>query len=302
MEISQIKRVAIVGGTHGNEITGVNAVKYWEANPQVLTQQLGDAQVDLALLLANLKAIAANRRYLDRDLNRCFQFDELKSGSLSLYEECRAKAINQAIGFGGDAQADFIIDLHTTTSSMGNSIVITSLDPLVYQMAAYLSMEIPDLKVYYEAVSQPDSPYLFSIARQGGVLIEIGPTPQGVLRADVYQKTQRAVEAALRFIGLYNQRRVPLLPEQITGYQYHQSLSLPTDEQGELNGMIHESLQDRDFQPLKKGDALFRLLDGTEEFFEPETDELFYPVFINEAAYYDRLMGVSLLKAVMLSA
>lgn len=296
---TKIERVMVVGGTHGNELTGVSAVKYWQRSGESF-DQFSTLKVDTCI--ANVKAAAENRRYLDRDLNRCFMFSELDDGSLIQYEECRAKALDQLFGRSAEQRADFVIDLHTTTSNMGSSIVVTERDPFIYALVAYLSGTVPDLKVYYKDVSQAESPYLISLGRVGGVLIEIGPTPQGLLRSDVYQKTLQAVDETLSFLDKWNREDLPELPGYISAYQYVESLTLPATEEGELNGMIHENIQDSDFQPIKAGDPIFRLLDGEEILFETQSDEPFFPVFVNEAAYYDRLLGLSLMKAIEFSA
>ncbi len=294
-----VKQVAIVGGTHGNEVTGVSIVKHWQRSEAQFERF---STLNVVTHLANLKAIAENRRYLDRDLNRCFQFSELDDGKRVLYEECRAKALDQLFGRRAEQRADFVIDLHTTTSNMGSSIVITERDPLTYSLAAYLSHVVPDLKVYYKEVNQSESPYLFSLGRLGGVLIEIGPTPQGVLRFDVYQKTLTLIEETLLFLEKWNQSDLPELPDAIPAYQFIESLLLPRTPEGELNGMIHEHIQDRDVHPLKRGEPIFRLLSGETVLFEPDSDETFYPVFVNEAAYYDQLKGLSLMKGIELSS
>ncbi|MEM8564762.1 MAG: succinylglutamate desuccinylase/aspartoacylase family protein, partial [Pseudomonadota bacterium] len=66
--MDQSKRVVIVGGTHGNELTGVQLVRRLRASPQELERESFKAET----FLANESAIAENRRYLEQDLNRCF--------------------------------------------------------------------------------------------------------------------------------------------------------------------------------------------------------------------------------------
>ncbi|MEZ5656986.1 MAG: succinylglutamate desuccinylase/aspartoacylase family protein [Burkholderiaceae bacterium] len=63
-----IHAVAIVGGTHGNEITGPHLLRHWRRHPQEVTRDSFETQ----LRLGNPKAFAANRRYIDHDLNRSF--------------------------------------------------------------------------------------------------------------------------------------------------------------------------------------------------------------------------------------
>lgn len=60
--------VAIVGGVHGDEPSGVRAVRrVLESNP--------DLQRPVKLVVANPPAVASHRRYLDADMNRAFPGD-----------------------------------------------------------------------------------------------------------------------------------------------------------------------------------------------------------------------------------
>lgn len=62
-----LSRVAICGGTHGNEWTGVYMVR------EVLRQNVErDGSTSLTVVLSNPPAVEACRRYIDMDLNRCF--------------------------------------------------------------------------------------------------------------------------------------------------------------------------------------------------------------------------------------
>ena len=47
--------------------------------------------------------------------------------------------------------------------------------------------------------------------------------------------------------------------------------------------MVHQNLQDRDFELLESGQPVFHMLDGSDRLYEGEPG---YPIFINEAAYY----------------
>lgn len=61
-------RVAVTGGTHGNEMCGVYLARYWLQSPGELQRPSFSAMP----VLANPAATAACRRYMDRDLNRSF--------------------------------------------------------------------------------------------------------------------------------------------------------------------------------------------------------------------------------------
>lgn len=63
--------------------------------------------------------------------------------------------------------------------------------------------------------------------------------------------------------------------------------------------MIHPHLQGRDYQELKKGDPLFVTFQGETIFYEDE--ETVWPVFINEAAYYEKGIAMCLTKKEIVS-
>jgi aspartoacylase len=87
-----------VGGTHGNEFTGAYLIKKFDQFPDLITRP----SFETMTLLANPKAFQATRRYLDKDLNRCFLQKDLQNSTTSTYEETRAKSINKTLGLEGD--------------------------------------------------------------------------------------------------------------------------------------------------------------------------------------------------------
>ena len=75
-------RVVIVGGTHGNEWTGIKIVSHYQDQ---LEQKF--PKLKLEFVLANPVAYELNKRFKDEDLNRAFQF---LSESRTSYEHTRA--------------------------------------------------------------------------------------------------------------------------------------------------------------------------------------------------------------------
>ena len=63
-----IKKVAIFGGTHGNELTGVFLVKHWLENGTEI-QRTG---LEVKPFITNPRAVKECTRYIDCDLNRVF--------------------------------------------------------------------------------------------------------------------------------------------------------------------------------------------------------------------------------------
>ncbi len=64
------------------------------------------------------------------------------------------------------------------------------------------------------------------------------------------------------------------------------------NSQGERLGMVHKQIQDRDYQAILPGQPLFAMFDGSEQTYQGT--EVVYPTFINEAAYYDNNLAMSL--------
>ena len=286
--MNAVKKMLVVGGTHGNELTGVYLVKQWQQQPEAI-QRVG---LKVETLLANPSAIMHNKRYLEKDLNRCFSQSDLENSACKLLEELRAKEIAQWIQ---EKSIDFILDLHTTTSNMGITLVIQDNLPRTCRVAAYVQQKMPEVHIFYEPCDWQSSVYLFSMGSMGGLLIEVGPTPQGLLRADIFQKTQQVVQHTLDGLVRYDQGLLSAV--ELEAYEFLDKVPFPQQD-NQLQGMIHPQLQDRDYQPLQPGDPLFLTFSG--EVLTYQGDSVVYPVFINEAAYYDRLQAITLMQKVQL--
>jgi aspartoacylase len=117
-----INRVAIVGGTHGNEFTGVYLINKLNKIPKLVQRPSFKTQT----IIANIWAFNAVKRYIDKDLNRCFATADLQNDSLCYLEEKQAKCLNRTLGSKGNSQVDFILDLHSTTANMGVSLILVN--------------------------------------------------------------------------------------------------------------------------------------------------------------------------------
>jgi aspartoacylase len=239
--------------------------------------------------LGNPAATEVNRRYIDRDLNRCFQEEDLNNPRLGTYEDQRAREINAQLGPKSSPQVDFIIDLHSTTTNMGLSILPASRDRLNLQLAAYLTQVHPAVKVSCGMRCGQNSSLLRSLSPHG-CTIEVGPIAQGVLDATLFQHTERMIHATLDYLEALNQDKLdhlePIIPAQFDLYQAIANVDYPRDPDGHLQAMVHPDRQFRDYQPLQPGDPLFVTFDG--ETLPYEGDQTVYPIFINEAAYYEK--------------
>lgn len=72
--LSAARRVAIFGGTHGNEMSGVTLVNLWMKSSAEI-QRKG---VEVKPFIANPKAVEKCSRYVDTDLNRAFTPENLR--------------------------------------------------------------------------------------------------------------------------------------------------------------------------------------------------------------------------------
>ena len=283
----RIQRVAIVGGTHGNELTGIYLVKKFQQFPHLLHRQ----SFECITLLANPEAIAANRRYIDHDLNRCFANEDLANLLLTNYEDRRAKEIAAQLGPKSQPRADVIIDLHSTTANMGLTILPSSKHPFNLQLAAYLTELNPSVRVCCGVKCDQDTPMLRSLSALG-CTIEVGAIAQGVLNADYLQKTEMLVHAILDYLDALNQNKPLPIPSRLTLYEAVSSVDYPRNSLGELQAAIHPHLQFKDYEPLRNGEPMF--LNFTGESIPYQGESIVYPVFINEAAYYEKKIAMTL--------
>ena len=388
-----VKKVAVVGGTHGNEYTGVWCIKVIEKQRELYNDNKspgGDEgtgssgstgsinvfeqfpTLEIDTLLANPVAHIQNKRFVDADLNREFSMDKLKRVKVNIdaLEECditsefcgdndgginddlpheavRAREIESLLGpkftdttttseaseNSNDASynnpaTDIVIDLHTTTANMGISLIIPEGDALMSAAAAYVLHKCREKYGEDEAQclmhsypKRQDRMNLSSCGRHG-FTVEVGPTPQGVIRHDVVEKTETAMHALMEFFHLRNleiendnnnnsseENESSSSSSILTRLQHIYPggivpcyRSAPAVQPGELSGkiswpncpsnpnfpalMVHKSLQDRDFEPLRVGDPLFVQVDGTIIPYDGSHGEEVHLIFVNEGGYY----------------
>lgn len=281
-----MQRVAVVGGTHGNEWGGIYLCRKWQA----MGNRWQHFPFQVEIYLANPRAIELNRRYLERDLNRCFSIADLNNHDLSSYEDQRAKVIARDLG-----GVDFLIDLHNTTANMGLTLILSResalQDPLTRQLCAHLIQQDAQVRIYHMPQAAGQNPYLPSIARRE-LTLEVGPMTHGTLRADLFFRTERLVESILAFLADWVKGEVQDYAGELTVFRHLQNLDFPRCEDGVLAAMIHPQLYGRDFRPLYPGRPLFLSFEGLTLPYQGH--ETVWPVFINEQAYYEKGQALSL--------
>ena len=295
--MSLIRNIVVSGGTHGNERTGVRLVEKWMARPECYSACCPG--VDVSLVLANPEAMRLNRRYRDHDLNRSFSQTCLDAiVDPQQYEFRRARELNRIYGPKGEnTKTDLILDVHNTGSNMGLCLILSARDPFTMKASAVLTQEFEDARIYYQPEERSASPYFGTVAK-ADVCIEIGPQQHGTLDARLFERTEKLVQRYLELAEEWTrgelQKRAPIQVEVFTQLR---DLGYPKAWTGApISAMIHPELLGRDFGALKKGDKLFRTFDGEDILYEGEADgrDTVYPIFINEPAYYEKDIAMSL--------
>ena len=148
-------RVLIVGGTHGNEWTGIQVVHHYQ---EMLKRKF--PQLDLEFIFANPEAHALNRRFKDEDLNRAFEYIHETRSS---YENNRAREIKSII----DRSPCVVLDLHTTTSNMGNTVILSHYNSLNLSLCSKLTQHSKHCRII--GAPDPGRKYLASQGNHPGV-------------------------------------------------------------------------------------------------------------------------------------
>ncbi|MGB5596203.1 MAG: aspartoacylase [Crocosphaera sp.] len=282
--MKKIEKVALFGGTHGNEMTGIYLIKKFLKNPHLIQ----GLTFEVFPFLSNPKAIDLRVRYVETDLNRCFAQEDLENLDNTLYEQLLAKTIHQKLR---NNQINFLIDFHSTTANMGLTIILSDTNKFHLQLVSYLSLVHPDLKILYYSSEQKNQ--LLRSNTELGLTIEIGAVAQEVLDAELFIKTEQLIYSLLDYLDKYNQNKIAEGTHNLVFYEVFKSIDYPREGE-EITAMIHPNLQFKDYQPVNPGEPLFITFEG--ETITYEGDFTVYPVFINEAAYYEKSIAMCLTK------
>lgn len=269
-----MKKVLVFGGTHGNEWTGVFVVQKFAE-----TLRAKYPALDVEFIFANPEAHKVGKRFKDEDLNRAFQF--LNESRPESFEHNRARELRDKIL----AQPCFVIDLHTTTSNMGNTLIVTDYNPLVLWVSKEVAANVAGTRVI--GSPDPNKKYLASQVTSS-LMIEVGPVANNVIEPVVLEGTVALLDGLLRAIS-----EAPANPSgEIELFVEVQDVKYPVDEKGQLSAYIHSGFQGKDFTRLTGKYAPFRSFSGDEITYQIEGER--YPIFINEAAYYPQQLAFTL--------
>jgi len=290
----QTGRVLVVGATHGNERNGAWLVEVWRQRPGSLRQ----SGLAVELTIGNPEAHAACRRYLDRDLNRSFATGLLEQADSPVREVQQARRLLEHHGPDSPQPCLVVLDLHSTTAAMGNCLVLYGRRPADLALAAGLQ-GLLGLPIYLHEADPAQTGFLAE-RWPCGLAIEVGPVPQGVVQAAITRQTRLAVEEALAVLAAARAGQLRL-PSQLVVHRHRISLDLPRRADGSPAAVIHPLRQHRDWQPIRAGEPLFIDEGGSVIAYDPPSEllaagegGLAWPVFINEAAYGEKGIALSL--------
>jgi aspartoacylase len=124
-----------------------------------------------------------------------------------------------------------------------------------------------------------------------GLAIEIGPVPQMVLEPGIVESTRLTLNACLAVLA-EAQKSSLVPPSALVVHRHLGSMDLPRDAQGRPDACLHPARQGQDWQTLLEGDPMFLKADGSVIRYAGPSGRV--PVFINEAAYGEKGIALSL--------
>ncbi|KAG9335972.1 hypothetical protein JZ751_003371 [Albula glossodonta] len=273
-----VSRMALCGGTHGNELSGVYLVREWQKKKRELE---GEAEpITVMTLISNPRAVQHT----------------LVSDGVP-YEIARAQELNALLGpRGSDGAVDLICDLHNTTANMGLCLITNSdCDWICLHIYKYIQARISDPRTtklssmpvrLLNLNAPPDQNYFLASVGKHALSIEIGPQPHGLVRADILSTMKEGVHLMIEWLRLFNSG-TEFEGGIVEVYSFLKNIDFPRDpETHDITAIIHPQLQDQDFCLLKPGDPIFLSFSGESVVYEG--GEPLYPVFVNESSYYEK--------------
>ncbi|MFH1455735.1 MAG: succinylglutamate desuccinylase/aspartoacylase family protein [archaeon] len=113
-------KVGIVSCVHGNETLG----------KEVVDRMVSFNQGNLFFIFANKKAFTQQKRFVDKDLNRCFP-----GKKFGCHEEMLAYDLMFKL------KQDFVIDIHSTTAKTESFVIITKINDKVKKLVRCIPLE-----------------------------------------------------------------------------------------------------------------------------------------------------------------
>ena len=287
-------QLLLVAGTHGNELNAPLLFAQWLENPTLVKT----CNLTISKEVGNPLALKLKRRYIDTDLNRSFEPKNLLAEDFDKYEIKRAKELISKYGPNGFNPCQIAIDLHTTTSFMGGSLVIYGRRPADLALASLIQFRL-GLPIYLHEDDKSQTGFLVE-SWPCGLVIEIGPVPQSLVDPSIVEKNRLILETCLEEISKVTTGN-ETYPEKLVVHSHLGSIDFPRNINNEINFCIHPELKNKDWYPIFNGSPLFLGPKGEtirfddQAFLEAEKCSNNYaPVFINESAYAEKKIAMSI--------
>lgn len=248
--------ILIVGSTHGNEWTG-------EAIIHRYAEELKNKYPNLPLefMIGNPQARSFNQRYVDEDLNRVFKDIHLDKIN---YERSLAKIFLEKI----HNKNVFIIDIHSTTSNLGDTLIITQEHGVNFEIAKRATQKLKSKVIY-----SPDLEKKYLVSQSVyGMMIEIGPVKQNEYDERAIASAFKHVDEILNLTSQVDKN----VKGEIKLYAERKDILFPNGEV--IN--FSENFNQTDFK--KYTDKCFPYED---ESIEISYKGEFFPIFIGEVSY-----------------
>jgi succinylglutamate desuccinylase len=236
---------------------------------------------------------ACRKRFCDSDLNRQFRSEDLANPGLQNHEQKRAKELNSKLGPKAVPETDLVIDLHSTTSNMGMTLIVEGDDFLMLHACQHImdnwTMSMP-IRVLWENLSRQESPHLSSLGRHG-FIVEVGPVATGLVRHESCEATREVLTSLLGFcegiqMEVEASGKVVIPPRKLAVFEdLGVKIPPPQDSTGRPLAVVHPSIQDRDWEPVRVGDPIFEHADGSVIPYNHGYGEVMYPIFVSESGY-----------------
>ena len=303
-----VRSLCISGGTHGNELNGVYLVKNWlKSESRRCEIQRNSFQTHV--VLTNLRATEQCVRFTDVDLNRQITPENLFSTEEKggyPYEIQRARDLySQFQDEAGEKAVDFWFDLHNANGNTGPFFIMNHTHgPFPLHVASHLQIKFPEIRIMLltpgqfeklrfgesqdkeekqdQAISKFPTGSVSNIGKEGFTL-EMGPLANGTINASMFNLAKDIISGVLDTVDEFNNGK-KFEEKEIEVFRFLGVIHYPTDENREITAMISPDLDGNDWKPLHPGDPLFMAFNG--ETIVYKEDNVVWPVFINEAAYF----------------
>lgn len=176
------KTVAIFGGVHGNERIGIDIV-------QELMNELNIDAGTVFLVIGNEKAIIKNKRFIEKNLNRCFLLDN--NGNAS--EDIRARELMEILD-----KCDALLDIHSFSNPKGKPFAIC--EKQSFELAK--KIDVPAISSGWCTIEPGGTDDYMYRNNKIAICLESGSFSK---YNESYKRARHAVDVFLQYFGIIEQ-------------------------------------------------------------------------------------------------